>query len=167
MPVYVKMQKILHALTTPKTTRQVENKLKIKKLKLKPLLEKGLLKILNPKARKGRLYILSEKAREMIGTQSSNLSQNLNFDLIGKIIASPRQKLSVLKTIDTVKKTSENIRLRASKLNPHLTRISTKGILKKLLRKNLVESEMSKGRRYYWINEKGKKILTDIESMSL
>ena len=161
------MHQILHAFTTPKTTRQVEKELNIKKLKLKPLLDKGLLKTLCPKARKGRLYTLTAKARKLLGLTDIWAYNNKNFDLIGQIIASPKQKLSVLKTIDSVKKTSENIRLRASKLNPHLTRISTKGILKKLLRKNLVESEMSKGRRYYWINEKGKKILTDIESMSL
>ena len=33
--------------------------------------------------------------------------------------------------------------------------------------KNLVDSEMSEGKRYYWINKSGKKILSDIESLSL
>jgi len=161
------MHQILHALTTPKTTRQVEKELKIKKLKLKPLLEKGLLKILNPKARKGRLYALTAKARKLLGLTDIRAYNNKNFNLIGRVISSPKQKLIVLKTIDSIHRTSENIRLKASKLNPRLTRISTKGILKNLLKENLVESEMNEGKKYYWINKRGKKILADIESMSL
>ncbi len=159
------MRQILHALTTPKTTRQVEKELNIKKLKLKPLLEKGLLEILNPKARKGRLYTLTAKARKLLGMTDFRAHNYKNIDLIGRVISSPKQKLVVLKTIDSIHRTSENIRLKASKLNPRLTRISTKGILKKLLRKNLVESEMSNGKRYYWITKKGKNILMDIKSL--
>jgi len=64
----------------------------------------------------------------------------------------------ILKVLDGLKRTSENIRERASKYNPHLSRISTKGILKELIKRDLVQSKMTEGKRYYWISEKGRLI---------
>ena len=48
------------------------------------------------------------------------------------LIASPKQRLVILKALDSIKRTSEEIRNRANKFNPHLTRISTKAVLKEL-----------------------------------
>ena len=70
-------------------------------------------------------------------------------------MASPRQRLVVLKTMAAYpqKMTSEQIRIRSVKLNPCLSRISTKTILKELIQKELVETEMGNDRRrYYWLN---------------
>ena len=85
---------------------------------------------------------------------------------MGWIIASPRQRYVILKTmaIDTVKRTSEHIRKRALALNRHLTRISTKEILKELIGEYLIETELAETRRrYYWISENGKSIYKGIE----
>ena len=60
-----KINSILLSFSTPKTPKQVEKELGIKKLKLKPFLNKHLLKCLNPKARKGRFYILTNKAKQL------------------------------------------------------------------------------------------------------
>lgn len=60
-----------------------------------------------------------------------------------------------MKVMDGLKRTSEQIRERASKFNPHLSRVSTKGILRELIKKNLVLSKMSEGKRYYWISGEG------------
>jgi hypothetical protein len=82
--------------------------------------------------------------------------------LIGWVLASPKQRLVVLKSMDKVKRISENIRERAAKENPHLSRTSTKGILKELLCNRLIESEMIEVKRYYWMNDEGNSILSDI-----
>jgi hypothetical protein len=52
--------------------------------------------------------------------------------------------------------------MRASKLNPHLTRISVKGILCELANRKLISTCMNDRRRYYWISERGKRITKDI-----
>ena len=80
-------------------------------------------------------------------------------------MSSPKQRFVVLKTIamDSVKRVSEDIRKRASNFNPCLTRISTKGILKKLANKGLVETGMGDDRkRYYWITDEGKAVAKDL-----
>ena len=77
-------------------------------------------------------------------------------------MASPKQRLSVLKSMDSKKRTSEDIRIRTSKYNPRLTRISTKQILNELISRGLIETEMIGRKRYYWINNKGKKLTNDI-----
>ena len=76
--------------------------------------------------------------------------------MIGWIIASPRQRVVILKVLDGIQRTSENLRERASQYNPHLSRISTKEILKDLIKKGLVKSKMVEKKRYYWISEKGR-----------
>lgn len=151
-----KIKQILLAFSVPKTPRQAEEELGIKKLKLKPFLEKNLLESLNPEARKGRFYMLTGKARRLLKLPCSKKEGNKNWDLIGWIISSPKQRLVVLKTVDSEKRTSEEIRERASQLNPHLSRTSIKGILKELISRGLVETKMYDRKRYYWISEKGK-----------
>ena len=78
-------------------------------------------------------------------------------------MASPRQRFIVLNAVDSKKRTSEEIRERASGLNSNLSRISTKGILKELIGKGLIETEMSEKKRYYWISEKGRLLVKDMD----
>lgn len=152
-----KIKETLLAFFVPKTPRQVENELGIKKLKLKPFLQKHLLGSLNPEARKGRFYILTNRARRLLKLPSRKEIIK-DWDLIGWIMASPRQRLVVLKVMDSEKRTSEQIRERASQTNPLLSRTSSKGILKELISKDLVETEMLNKKRYYWIGEEGMEI---------
>ena len=147
---------IISSFSSPKTPRHVETELRINKLKLKPFLEKHLLKSLNPEARKGRLYTMTNKARRVLKLSGLKKGRDKDWELVGWIMASPRQRLVVLKVMDSAKRTSEEVRERALKLNPHLTRISTKGILKDLISNGLIETEMKEGKRYYWITQKGK-----------
>ena len=151
-----KIQQILLSFSTPKTPRQVEKALGIKKLKMKPFLEKKLIEILNPEARKGRLYRITDTAKSQLKVSVFDKKGGRNFKLIGWIVSSPRQRVVILKVMDGLKRTSENIRERASKYNPHLSRISTKGILKELIKRDLVQSKMTEGKRYYWISGKGR-----------
>jgi predicted transcriptional regulator len=164
-----KINQVLYSFSFPKTPRQVEKQLRIKKLKLKPFLEKNLLRSLNPETKKGRLYILTEKARKLLGLYGFKKEGDKNWNLIGWIIASPKQRLVVLKTlaIDSAKRNSEKIRKRASVLNPCLSRISTKTVLRELVDKGLVETEMNGRYRDYWITEKGKEIIEDMERSGL
>ncbi len=64
--------------------------------------------------------------------------------------------------MDLKKRTSEDIRIRTSKYNPHLTRISTKQILKELISKGLIETERIGRKRYYWLGKKGCMLLSNI-----
>lgn len=164
-----KISQVLLSFATPKTSKKVERELNIKKLKMKPFKEKELVESLNPEARKGRLYVLTGRARRLLKFPSSKKEGDKDWDLIGWVMASPKQRLVVLRTmaIDSVKRTSEEVRKRASRLNPCLTRISTKGILKELVEKDLVETEMSEGRRYYWIGEEGRNVAADCNSYSI
>jgi hypothetical protein len=152
---------ILHSFVYPKTPRQAEIELGLKKLKLKPFLEKGLLESLNPESRKGRYYLLSNRARKLLDLSCSRKEKNKDWPLLGWILASPKQRRVILKTlaIDSVKRTSENIRQRASKYNPCLSRISTKGILNELISRGLVMTELSERKRYYWISGKGRALM--------
>ncbi|MFC1692152.1 hypothetical protein ACFL1R_01450 [Candidatus Latescibacterota bacterium] len=104
---------------------------------------------------KGRLYILTNKARRLLGIESFNKNTRVDWKIVGWIMASPKQRLSVLKSMDSKKRTSEDIRLRASKYNPHLTRISTKQILNELISRGLIETEMNGRKRYYWLGNSG------------
>ena len=156
-----KNREILKLFVTPKTPKQVEKQLGLKKLKMKPFLEKQLLKSLNHGARKGRLYILTDNARRLLELTASKGEGPKDWNLIGWIISSPLQRYVVLKTIviDSVKRTSEEIRKRASRLNPNLTRISTKSILKELISRGLIETDIGDDlRRYYWISKEGKAV---------
>ncbi len=156
------IKQILLSFSTPKTPGQVEKELGFNKLKLKPFLEKAFLKTLNPQAKKGRLYTLTNKSKKLLQIPISKKQSNTNWTLKGWIIASPKQRLIILRIIDSTKRTSEEIRERAAKLNPHLTRISTKGILKELSNKELINTELLDRKRYYWINDKGNKIIKAI-----
>jgi len=150
-----KISLVLKSFALPKTPKQVERELDITKLKIKPFLKRNLLKSLNPNARKGRYYVLTCKAKRLLKIEACQHA-NKDWDLLGWILCSPKQRAVVLKSMDRAKRTSENIRERASNLNPHLSRISTKGILKELLSKGLVETELKEGKRYYWVTHKGK-----------
>jgi len=143
----------------PKTPRRVEKELGIKKLKIKPFLEKGLLESLNPRARKGRLYRLSSKSRGLLKLPVSRNRGAQNWQLLGWVMASPKQRVVLLRVVDAVKRSSEELRLRASKENQNLTRISCKGILNDMVDKGLIETKLNRRRRYYWINEKGNSLV--------
>ncbi|MBT4287583.1 MAG: hypothetical protein HOD92_09620 [Deltaproteobacteria bacterium] len=155
-------KRILLSFSVPKTLRQVEKELSTKKINMKPFLEKNLLKLLNPSAKKGRLYVLTNNTKKILRLSGCRKESTTEWDLIGWILASPRQRHIALKVIDSVKRTSENIRERASKYNPHLTRISTKKILKELISKGLAKTEITGRKRYYQINEKGKVLSNDM-----
>tara|TARA_B100000614_G_scaffold254552_1_gene270049 strand:+ start:1449 stop:1988 length:540 start_codon:yes stop_codon:yes gene_type:complete len=149
---------ILISFSSPKTPTQVQRELGIKKFNLKPFLKRKLLSCLCPGNSKGRLYVTTNKAKRILGLPIQPSGINQNAKLIGWIFASPRQRLVVLKTMNRYsrKMTSEQIRIRSGKLNPCLSRISTKSILKELIQKGLVETEMGDDRRrYYWLSEFG------------
>lgn len=160
-----KVKDILISFATPKTPKQVENELEIEKLKLQTLLEKHYLKVLNPEARKGRLYVLTNKAYKLLKLSNSFNKHTLDWDIQGWIIASPRQRLVVLKTLDFVKRTSEDIRMRVSRYNPKFTRISIKRVLGELVEKKLLDTYLKKGKRYYWINKHGLHVRDTIISL--
>lgn len=158
--------KILFSFSVPKTPTQVKNELGISKFSLKPFLKRELMECLNPEKYKGRLYILTNKARALLKMPIPVPRNKKDYALIGWILASPRQRYVVLKTLslNSVKRTSEEIRLKSSNLNPCLSRISTKSILKELMDKELVETEMGADRRrYYWINEDGKSVASEFD----
>ncbi len=160
-----KINQILLSFCVPRTPRQVEKQLGVRKLKMKPFLEKRLLKSLTPGARKGRLYMLTDKARRLIELPSAKAEKNKDWDSIGWVMASPKQRLIVLEVMDLGKRTSEEIRERASRSNPHLTRISTKAILKELVGQGLIETELNKRKRYYWMSEKGRLVVDDVNRL--
>ena len=157
-----KIKSVLLAFTIPKTPGQIEKELNIKKLKIDPFLKKGLLESLNPHARKGRFYLTTLKARKLLQLSETRKGISKNWQLIGKIMASPKQKLAVLLTIDSQERTSEEIRLRAAKMNPCLSRISTKAVLRELIAEKLIDTELIERRRFYWITEQGEKIRNEL-----
>ncbi len=158
------INQVLLAFSTPHTPRQVERKLcRIKKLKMKPYIEKGLIKSLSTGLKKGRYYTLTSKAREMLKLPDYESETEKDWELIGWVMASKRNRLVILKTmaIDSVKRPSEDIRKRCAKLNPYLTRISTKTILSELISKGLVDTEMNGKYRNYWLSEKGRLLVKE------
>lgn len=174
-----KTSRILHSFSVPRTPRQVERELGIQKLKMESYLSKGLVKSLNPEGRKGRFYTLTDKARSLLKLPDSGSEGGKDWKLIGWVMASPRQRFVVLRTVDLKKRTSDGIMERAFKLDPtlSLTRISTKEILKELISKKLVETELTaevrkiyrgekiygkRLRRFYWLSEKGRLVSDDI-----
>ncbi len=160
-----KINQILFSFLVPKTPRYVERALRIKKLKMKPFLEKGLLESLNPRVRKGKLFRISTKARGLLKLPVSKSRGALNWHLIGWVMASPKQRVVLLRVVDAAKRTSEELRLRASQYNCHLTRISTKEILNSLVDKGLIETEIVDRKRYYWISVKRKLTLKILRRM--
>ncbi|MFH1637399.1 MAG: hypothetical protein ABIB71_03170 [Candidatus Woesearchaeota archaeon] len=159
-----RIKQILLSFSVPKTPGRVEKELGIKKLKLRPFLNKSLLQCLNPEARKGRFYILTSKARMLLKTSGSRKDSDKNWGLIGWVMASAMQRAVILKFVDSIERTSEEIRIRASQANPHLSRTSTKGILNELVKEDLAESRIIKRKRYYWISGKGIRIKLVIEA---
>ena len=143
------VRQILSSFDVPKTPRQIEKDLNLTKKKRKPFIEKKLVVALNPNAKKGRLYVTTRKAGSLIGLSELNNRNHRNWNLIGWIMASPKQRMVVMKSMDKTRRISEKIRERASKANPHLSRTSTKGILKELHRNGLIETELIEGKRYY------------------
>lgn len=157
------IRQILLSFSVPKTPGRVEKELGIKKLKLRPFLDKSLLQCLNPEARKGRFYILTSKARMLLKLCGSKKDSDKNWGLIGWVIASAMQRAVILKFVDSIERTSEEIRMRASQQNPHLSRTSTKGILKELVKEGLVENRIIKRKKYYWISNKGVFLKSQLE----
>jgi DNA-binding PadR family transcriptional regulator len=157
-----RLHRILLSFSTPKTPTQVENELGIKKLKLKPFVDQDFLRPLSPEAKKGRFYVLTDKARRALNLSDPITYNDKNWGLISWIMASPKQRLVVLQVVDSAKRTSEHIRKRASRFNFRLTRISTKNILKELTARGLIESEIIGLKRYYWINERGKTLVKEL-----
>ena len=151
---------------TPKTPRQAEIELSVKKLKLKPFLEQHLLRCLNPERRKGKFYIITDKARNILKPNYPDCDLNKDWELIGWIMSSPRQRLVVLRSVNEQKLISEEIRMKATQLNSHLTRESTKVILKDLGERKLTDSEILERIRFYWITEFGKKIKDEMAVLS-
>ena len=165
-----KNRRILLSFSIPKTPSQVKNELGIGKFNLKPYLKRGLIECLNPEVHKGRLYVLTTKAKKLLKISSINQKNKKNYDLIGWILASPRQRYVILRILsfNSKRHTSEEIRIKSSSLNPCLSRISTKSILKKLTNKGLVDTEMGRDRkRYYWMNEEGVNVFNDIKKLSV
>jgi predicted transcriptional regulator len=162
-----KDRRILSLFSVPNTPKQAEIELRVPKVRLRPFISKKLLKSLNPGARKGRFYILTPKARKILGLPGSRKERGKDWELIGWIMASPRQRLSVVKVLDSAKRISEDIRKRGAKYNPHMSRISTKAILRELVEKDLAETELGKRWRYYWITEKGKSLVDEMFKISM
>jgi predicted transcriptional regulator len=163
-------RQILLSFSIPKTPSQVKNELGIDKFNFKPYLKRELIECLNPEGHKGRLYVLTTKAKKMLKISSISQKNRKNYDLIGWILASPRQRHIVMETLSLNSKrhTSEEVRIKSSSLNPCLSRISTKSILKKLTNKGLVDTEMGRDRkRYYWMNEEGVNVFNDIKKLSV
>ncbi len=161
----LKNKQILFSFSVPKTPTQVKNELGIGKFNLKPYLKRGIIECLNPEGHKGKLYVLTNKARRLLKISIPAQKNKKDYDLIGWILASPRQRYVVLKTLslNLVKRTSEEIRIKSSNLNPCLSRISTKNILKELMDKELVGTEMGRDRkRYYWVNKEVKSLISEL-----
>jgi len=161
----LKNKRILHSFSLKKTPTQARSELGIKKFNLQPYLKRGLIKCLTSNCRKGRLYVITNKAREILKITLCAQNDKVDYDLIGWIFASPKQRYVVLKTLskNSGKHTSEQIRIKSSNLNQCLSRISTKAILKELLKRDLIDTEMGNDRmRYYWINDKGKSLASEL-----
>ena len=173
-----KINQVLLSFSIPKTPTQVQKELRIKKLKLKPFLEKHLIESLNQKARKGRFYQLTSKAERLLKLPNSKKQSIKDWNLIGWVMASPKQRFVVLQVMDSEKRTSETIRIRT--LRPSIKEKSIITILNELISKGLVETEKKpkirrffKGQpiytkkliRYYWISEKGKEVRKNLESV--
>jgi len=161
-----KVNQILQSFSNPKTPRQVEKELNINRFNIQSFLKRDLIRCLNPGSYKGRLYKLTAEAGKLLKSPYSKIDAKKDWELIAWIRVSPRQRLTILKTLskDSLKRTSEKIRERTFQLNPHLSRIGIKNILKELINKGLVETEMGKDRRrYYWISKKGKSLVSDFQ----
>ncbi len=156
-----RVKQFLLVFSVPKTPTQAAKELSIRKPKLKPFLEKHLLKCLNPEAKKGRYYMVSEKARRHFNIICPDYS-NKDWECIGWIIASPRQRLTIMRCIDDRKLTSEEIRMRATQFNSSISQSSAKNILRELSGRNLIDSEILERIKFYWANAYGMKIKNEL-----
>ncbi|MBN1156816.1 hypothetical protein JXA85_04310 [Candidatus Woesearchaeota archaeon] len=153
-------KQILLVFSTPKTPKQAAHELSVRKIRLGDFLKKHLLRCLNPEARKGRFYTLTKKARECLKCHDYNTSKD--WDCIGWVISSPRQRLVILRCTDERKLTSEEIRMRATQFNASLTRPGTKATLRELVGRHLVNTEILERLRFYWITQHGSKIKDEV-----
>lgn len=152
----------LLVFSMPKTPKQAQIELSVKEVRCWEFLRKGLLKCLNPESKRGRFYILSDKARECLKIPCPHFILDNDWEVIGWLASSPRQRLVILRCTDERKLTSEEIRMRATQLNCHLSRTSTKTILKSLIGRHLITTEILERIRFYWINAYGKKIKDEL-----
>lgn len=162
-------KQIIESFLFPKTPGQVQRELSIKKFSLQPFLKRRLLHCLCPQNSKGRLYVSTNKARKILGQPEIKEGFMSDMELNGWIMASPRQRYVIVTTMAQCggKRTSEEIRIKASRQNPCLSRISTKSILKELNGKGLVETEMGNDRRrYYWLSDNGQSIVEHLKRIN-
>lgn len=155
-------RQILLNFSSPRTPRQARLNLSVKKLELRPFLKTGLLKCLNPDSRKGRFYTLTEKARKILEPDCPECNLDKDWEIIGWIVASPQQRLVALRSVYENKLCSEEVRMRATLLNCHISRVSMKNILKELVGKRLVDTEILERIRFYWIAPYGQKIKDEL-----
>lgn len=155
-------KRILSVFSEPKTLKNAERELGVKKLTLKWLIRNNCLACLSPLARKGRFYILTPEARECLNLKPCEIGINKDWDCIGWIVSSPRMRLVVLRSVDNRKLYSGEIRARATQLNSKISRTWTRNALKQLEKRNLVKSELIERIRFYWITEYGQKIKDDL-----
>lgn len=153
-------KQILLVFATPKTPKQAAHQLSAKKLKLTSLIKEHLIHCLNPQSRKGRFYVLTEKARESM--ECPDCDTNKDWECIGWIISSPRQRLAIIRCVDERKLCSEEIRMRATQFNSHFSRTSIKTMLKEFIERHLIDSELLERIRFYWISKHGQKIKDEL-----
>lgn len=156
------VRQVLLVFSSPQTHRQAKLKLSVKNLKLRPFLETDLLKCLNPDLKKGRFYTLTQRARDILKIECNTVDFDKDWEMIGWVIASPQQRLVALRSVDEKKLCSEEVRIRATMLNCHISRISMKNTLKELMQKQLVDTEILQRERFYWISTYGQKIKNDL-----
>lgn len=156
---------ILLSFASPKTQKHIVNKHKINKNGIRQFLKQGLIKCLTPMLREGRLYTLTLKARELLSLPTHNNEQPKDWETLGWILASPKQRLAVLNALsqNPNKQQAETIRFKCKKENPCISRHSIRTILRELENMGLIESELTPDRfRYFWITNKGKLIANDL-----
>ena len=81
------------------------------------------------------------------------------------ILSSPRRRLIVFQAINTIERSSEEIRRRANRLNPNLNRVGTQLVLKDFVELGLVESEIINGKLFYCLTEIGKETLNEMSNV--
>jgi len=151
-------KRILLAFSSPCTPKKARHQLCLKKITFKEYLKNKLLKCLTPDERNTKLYVLTDKARMLLGEPPSAIDLNKDWKCIGWLLASPRQRLVVLRSVDDRKLCSEEVRMVATMLNCRISRPSMKDILKELVGRRLVDTEIMEHVRFYWITDYGKKI---------
>jgi DNA-binding MarR family transcriptional regulator len=155
-------KRILLAFSTPKTPQKAMLELCLKKIGFNDYIKAGLLKCLNPEESRARFYVLADKARKLLSQPPCDVSLHKDWNCIGWVMSGPKMKLAVLRCVDERKLYSEEIRIRASQFNCHLSRTSVKDILKGLVEKHLVDTEIMERVRFYWITPHGQKIKDEL-----